>query len=221
MANLFAPYSWLEILVFLLKGLGMTLFIALVSIALSFIFGSILGIARFSSKGPIGRLAGLYIDIVRNIPLLLFILSFRLVLPSSFLGFKIPFKPVFSAIFAMTVFTSAMVAEILRGGLNGIPKGQWEIAASQGFSFASTMIHIILPQALKKILVPMMGQFVTCIKDTSFCQVVGISELMMNATVIMGKFKYAHQVIILYALVALLYYLVNISLLSASKRIRF
>jgi putative glutamine transport system permease protein len=121
----------------------------------------------------------------------------------------------------MTVFTSAMVAEILRGGLNSIPKGQWEAATSQGFGFAQTMIHIILPQALKKILVPMMGQFVTCLKDTSFCQVVGISELMMNATIVMGKFKYSSQVIVLYLLVALIYYLVNISVLALSKRIKF
>lgn len=221
MADLFAPYSWLEVGVFLVKGLGMTLFIALTSIILSFIFGSLLGIARFSSKGLLGKLAGVYVDTVRNIPLLLFVLSFRLVMPSYILGLKIPFKPVVSAILAMTVFTSAMVAEILRGGLNSIPKGQWEVATSQGFAFPSIMIHIILPQALRKILVPMMGQFVTCIKDTSFCQVVGISELMMNATIIMGKFRYAYQVIFLYILVALVYYAVNIGLLSVSKRIRF
>ena len=221
MSDFFSPYNWFEVFVFLMKGLGMTLLIASVSILLSFVFGAILGIARFSHKGLGSKLASLYVDTVRNIPLLLFILSFRFLMPSYALGFKIPFKPVVSAILAMTVFTSAMVAEIIRGGLNAIPKGQWEAAASQGFTSYKTMVHIILPQAVKKILVPMMGQFVTCIKDTSFCQVVGISELMMNATIIMGKFKYARQVIVLYALVALMYYLMNLAVLSASKRIRF
>jgi putative glutamine transport system permease protein len=221
MSDFFTPFSTVEVLIFLAKGLGMTLLIAFVSIVLSFFFGSLLGIARFSSKKLIGKLAAIYIDSVRNIPLLLFILSFRLILPSYVFGMKIAFKPVVSAIFAMTIFTSAMVAEILRGGLNSIPKGQWEAAASQGFSFTQTMIHIILPQAIKKILVPMMGQFVTCLKDTSFCQVVGISELMMNATIIMGKFKYSSQVIVLYLLVALIYYLVNISVLALSRKVKF
>lgn len=221
MIDLFAPFSLGEVLLFLAKGLGMTLLIAFVSIMLSFFFGSLLGIARFSNKKLLGKLAAIYIDSVRNIPLLLFILSFRFILPSYVFGMKIAFKPVVSAILAMTVFTSAMVAEILRGGLNSIPKGQWEAAASQGFSFSQTMVHVILPQAIKKILVPMMGQFVTCLKDTSFCQVVGISELMMNATIIMGKFKYASQVIILYILVALIYYLVNISVLALSRKVKF
>lgn len=140
---------------------------------------------------------------MRKIPLLLFILSFRLLLPSVILGIRIPDKAVFSGIVAMTVFTSAMVAEILRVGLNGIPQGQWEAAASQGFSRYKTLRSIILPQALRKILVLMLGQLVTCLKDTSFLQVVGISELMMNTT-IMGKFKYSYQVIVLYALTALI-----------------
>ncbi|ADY12433.1 amino acid ABC transporter permease [Sphaerochaeta globosa] len=221
MIELFDPYSIPEVLVFLSKGLGMTLFIALISICLSFVFGSVLGIARYLGKGPAAKLAALYIDSVRNIPLLLFILSFRLLLPSVILGIRIPDKAVFSGIVAMTVFTSAMVAEILRGGLNGIPKGQWEAAASQGFSRYKTLRYIIFPQALRKILVPMLGQFVTCLKDTSFLQVVGISELMMNATIIMGKFKYSYQVILLYTLVALAYYGANSAVLTIAKRIKF
>ncbi len=72
-----------------------------------------------------------------------------------------------------------------------------------GFSRYKTLRSIILPRALRKILVPMLGQFVTCLKDTSFLQVVGTSELMMN-TIIMGKFKYSYQVIVLYALTALI-----------------
>ncbi len=201
--ELFTAYSVSEVLVFLLKGLGMTLFIATISIILSFLFGSVLGIARYLGKAMGARLAAIYIDSVHKIPLLLFILSFRLLLPSVILGIRIPDKAAFSGIVAMTVFTSAMVAEILRGGLNGIPQGQWEAAASQGFSRYKTLRSIILLRALRKILVPMLGQFVTCLKDTSFLQVVGTSELMMN-TIIMGKFKYSYQVIVLYALTALI-----------------
>jgi len=219
--SFFDPYTLPQILLFLFKGLGLTLLIALISIALSFIFGSILGLARYTSKGLWGHLAAIYIDTVRNIPVLLFILAFRMVLPTYIGVFKIPYKSVVSAILAMTVFTSAMVAEIIRGGLNAIPKGQWEAAESQGFSKVRTMVLIILPQALRKILIPMMGQFVSCLKDTSLCQLVGVAELMMNATIVIGKFKYSSQVIVTYALVALIYYAVDVVLIKLSQKIKF
>ena len=202
----------MDVLRFLGHGLLVTLFIAFSTIGLSFVFGSILGILRFSSKGILGKLAGLYIETVRNIPLLLFIISFR---------FTLPLPALASAIAAMTVFTSAMVAEIVRGGLNSVPHGQWEAANSQGFTFSGAMIHIILPQAVRKILVPLMGQFVTAIKDTSFCWVVGIEELMGAGMIIMGKFVTASQVIMMYALIAVIYYCVNSLVIYASTKIKF
>ncbi len=201
-----------ENMVFLARGLWITLVIALISIGLSFVFGSILGIARFCGHGIWKKLASLYVDIIRNIPLLLFIIGFR---------FTLPLKPVASAITAMTVFTSAMVAEIVRGGLNSVPSGQWEAALSQGFSFAGTMIHVVLPQAVKKILKPLMGQFVTTIKDTSLCQVIAVKELMYSSMIVMGKFVTGTQVIIMYGLVAVIYFIVNTILLGLSKKIKF
>jgi putative glutamine transport system permease protein len=216
----FAPYTFGQVLAFLLQGLGVTLIIALISIVLSFLFGSLLGILRFLGKGFWGKLAGAYIDIVRNIPVLLFIISFRLLLPTYIGSFKIPNKALVSAILAMTVFTSAMVAEIVRGGLNGVPHGQWEAARSQGFTLWQTLRYIILPQAVKHIFIPMMGQFVSCLKDTSLCQVLGVGELMLNATIIIGKYRYASQVILIYSLVAGIYCLVNVLLLKAARRIQ-
>lgn len=79
---------------------------------------------------------------------------------------------------------------------------------------------IILPQAVRHIFIPMMGQFVSCLKDTSLCQVLGVGELMMNATVIIGKYRYASQVILVYALVAGIYCLVNVLLLKIARRIQ-
>jgi putative glutamine transport system permease protein len=94
--------------IFLLRGLRITIIIAFSSIFFSFLFGSILGIARYHNKGLFAKIAGIYIDTVRNIPLLLFIIGCR---------FTMSFTPVVSAIIAMTIFTSAMIAEIVRGGL--------------------------------------------------------------------------------------------------------
>lgn len=195
---------------FLLRGLGITLIIALCTIALSFVFGSVLGIARYRERGIFAKAASVYIDTVRNIPLLLFIIGFR---------FTLPLSPLVSAIAAMTVFTSALVAEIVRGGLNSIPKGQWEAASSQGFSFAGSMIHIILPQTVRKIRKPLMGQFVTAIKDTSLCSVIAVKELMYSGTIIMGQYVKSVQVIGLYVVIALVYFIINMLLLGASKKV--
>jgi len=199
-------------MIFMARGLGVTLVIALFTIFLSFIFGSMLGIARFINKGWFSRFAGIYVDCIRNIPLLLFIIGFR---------FTLPLPPMVSAITAMTVFTASMVAEIVRGGLYSIPKGQWEAAYSQGFSFVKTMAYIVLPQAVKKILKPLMGQFVSVLKDTSLCQVIAVKELMYSGMIVMGKFVTGTQVIIMYGFIALVYYVVNTVLLKASERITF
>jgi aspartate/glutamate/glutamine transport system permease protein len=198
-----------ETSIFLLRGLGVTLIIAASSIVLSFIFGSVLGIARFTGVGFSSKIAAVYIDTVRNIPLLLFIIGLR---------FTLPLPPVISAIAAMTIFTSAMVAEIVRGGLNSISRGQWEAAYSQGFSFTGTLVHVVLPQAVRKIRKPLMGQFVTAIKDTSFCSVIAVKELMYSGTIIMGKYVKSSQVIALYGVIALVYFCVNMALLGFSRK---
>ena len=195
-------------LIFLARGLGTTILIAFSTIVLSFVFGSVLGILRFSSKGLPGKLATLYVDVIRNIPLLLFIIGFR---------FTLPLPPLASAVAAMTVFTTAMVAEIIRGGLAAIPAGQWEAAYSQGFSFIGTMLYVILPQALKKMIRPLMGQFVTTIKDTSFCQIIAVKELMYSGMIVMGKFVSSVQIIMMYIGIAIVYYIVNILVLKISE----
>jgi putative glutamine transport system permease protein len=195
-----------------MRGLANTLIISFFTIFFSFIFGSILGIARFYNKGIITRIATMYVDTVRNIPLLLFILSCY---------FLLHVPPVVSVIIAMTIFTSAMIAEIVRGGLNSVPAGQWEAAYSQGFTFVGTLIHIVMPQAVKKILYPLVGQFVTAIKDTSFCQVIAVKELMYSGMIIMGKFITSTQVIAMYAFIALIYFVLTTVLLRVSQRIKF
>ncbi len=202
----------MEIFSFLMHGLGVTLIIAFVSIALSFVFGMALGLMKVGGGRLARGFASLYINIVRNIPLLLFIIGFR---------FTLRLPAMISAIAAMTVFTTAMVAEIVRGGLNGISKGQWEASQALGMSKFQMYVYVILPQAVKKILVPLMGQFVTAIKDTSFCWIVGIEELMGAGMIIMGKFVKSSHVLGMYAFIALIYYAVNVTVNWMSRRVRF
>ena len=194
----FAP----KILLFLGQGLLNTLYIAAVSILLSLVFGTVLGLMRNAKEKPLQIFATLYIEIVRNIPLTLFIISMR---------FMTKLPPLESGIAAMTVFTSAIVAEIVRGGLNSIGKGQWEAATSQGFSRLQTMWHVIIPQALRRIRSPLISQFVTTIKDTSFCAMVGTYELSFTSKIVAAhrSIVTAEDILVLYLVVALIYYVIN------------
>lgn len=194
---------------FLLKGLGVTLLIALFTIIVSFLVGSVLGVAKFLQKGISAKIAATYIDIARNLPLLLVIIGFR---------FTLPFPPIASAVASLSFLNCALIAEILRGGMISIPKGQWEAAYSQGFSFIQTLIFVVIPQTVKKIRKPLMGQFITIIKDTSLCAVIAVHELMYSGQIIMGKYVKSLYIIALYAIIAFVYFGVNSLLLSVSKR---
>lgn len=195
-----------ENIFFMLAGLKLTLLIALGTIILSIICGTILALIRNYCKGvlaPLATLAAIYIEIFRCTPNILWILWIR---------FTIPGDPIPLGIFSFTLFTSAVVAEIVRGGLNAIPKGQFEGAAAQGFNFAQTLMYIVLPQTFKSIIPALLSQVITIIKDTSFLKIVDIAEFTRNSNVILGSLRGFSQIIMLYGFVALTYFVINFAL---------
>jgi len=193
------------------RGLSLTAQIAGITILLSFIFGIVIGISRFSKIPFLAQLATVYIELIRNIPLVLIILSMFLV---------VQLRDVSAAITGLTIFTSAIVAEIVRGGLNSISKGQWEAARSQGMTYIQILQHIVLPQAVVKMIPPIVSQFVTVIKDSAFAMYIGVFELVRQSDVLKGLFTSVNQVLTIYVVVALVYFVVNFILSSIARRLQ-
>ncbi|MGN1106619.1 MAG: amino acid ABC transporter permease, partial [Huintestinicola sp.] len=180
-----------NVLLYILKGVGFTIGIAFFAVVLGIIIGTILALARnYCTKGwlKIFRyLSTAYIEVFRNTPLMLWIFIGLVFFPSiefsaEFTKFfelsRTEMAVLFKAIVALVLFTSSVIAEIVRGGLNSIPKGQFEAAYSQGFNFAQTLLLIVLPQAFKNIVPTLLSQVITTIKDTSYIANIAIAELM-------------------------------------------
>lgn len=198
-------------LLFILKGLWLTLQISFISIILSTIFGTILAVMRNGKNKLLKLIASIYIEFVRNVPNLLWIFTI-------FLVFQIKSTP--AGIISFTVFTSAALAEIIRGGLNAIDPGQTEAGLSQGFTQFQILRYIILPQAIRKMLPAIISQFVTVIKDTSLLySVIALQELFGSAQILMGRYFEAEQVFALYLLVAAIYFLINFAISSFSRKL--
>ncbi|MFS1663204.1 amino acid ABC transporter permease [Streptococcus sp. zg-JUN1979] len=198
-------------LLFILEGLGLTLYISFFAIILSMIFGIILAVMRNSHNPLLKWTASIYIEFVRNVPNLLWIFII-------FLVFQMKSTP--AGITSFTVFTSAALAEIIRGGLNAIDPGQTEAGLSQGFRQWQIFVYIIFPQAFRKMLPAIISQFVTVIKDTSLLySVIAIQELFGKSQILMGRYFEVDQVFTLYGIVAGLYFIINFAISSFSRRL--
>ena len=196
-------------LTFLLNGLGLTLYLSAIIIVLSTILGTILAVMRNGKNAPLRWMASIYIEFVRNVPNLLWIFTI-------FLVFQL--KSTQAGLTAFTVFTSAALAEIIRGGLNSIDTGQTEAGLSQGFTQFQILIYIILPQAIRKMLPSIISQFVTVIKDTSLLySVIALQELFGASQILMGRNFETTAVFTLYVVIALVYFAINFAISSFSR----
>ncbi|MED4599386.1 amino acid ABC transporter permease [Paenibacillus validus] len=202
-----------EHLSFLLQGFGVTLEVAFYSIVLSFIVGTVLGVVRYAKIPVLSQAVVLAVETVRNLPLLLIIFFTYFALPE--IGFKL--DKMFAAVLALVIFESAMISEIVRSGLKSVEKGQIEAARSSGLNNVQTLWHIVLPQALRRMVPPIVSQFISLLKDTSLAVVIALPELMNHAQIINGR--NVNYVIPIFVCVAVMYFAVNYALSVLSRRL--
>ncbi len=161
-----------------LGGLAFSIIMSLIAISVSFFIGLFVGLARTAKNRILRVPATLYIECVRGTPLIMVIFWVYFFLPA----FTGAYLNVFwSATIALTLFTGAYLAEIVRGGIQNIPPGQVEAAYSTGLSYIQTMRKVVLPQALKQMIPAIVGQFIAIFKDTSLAYVIGVLELTFVA----------------------------------------
>ena len=169
---------------FLIAGLGGTLTLAAGAMVVAIIVGLLVGLGRLSPFRPIRTAAGLYVDFVRSVPLLVLLIFYVYALPILFTnltGGRIIIDPIFAGITGLGLYEAAYFAEVVRTGVLAVPAGQREAALSTGMTPLQSMRRVVLPQALRKMIPPSASLFVTLTKDTSIAFAIAVEELMAKA----------------------------------------
>lgn len=199
---------------FLMKGLYMTIKLAIIAGTGSLLLGIFLGIARHTKLPVISWIATAYVEFVRSIPLILFIVFVHFGLLPNILHIHPTFF--LSAAVAMVIFTAAYIAEIVRGGLKSIEKGHIEAARSLGLNYFQMMLYVVLPLALSRMSPALVSQLIALIKDTSLASIIGLIELTRSAEIIYGRTFHEIELLIF---VAFIYFVICYSLSVLSRKI--
>ncbi len=168
----------------LLIGAGVTIQITVLSTAIGFVIGLIVGVARISNLRVLRMLAEVYVEFFRGTPLLVQIFLFYFALPV-ITGQRI--DPFIAAISACGINSGAYVAEIFRAGIQSVDDGQMEAGRSLGMTWLQTMRYIIVPQAFKRVIPPLGNEFIAMLKDSSLVSVIGFEELTRRGQLIIAK----------------------------------
>ena len=195
----------------LVWGLLTTLWISLAAGALALVIGLLTGLCLLSSNSTLRDLSTVYVELVRGTPLLVQIFIFYF-----FIGTVLNLSREFAGVAALALFTGAYVAEIVRAGVQSVVKGQAEAARSLGLNGLQAMRYVVLPQAFKRVLPALAGQFISLVKDTSLVSVIAITELTKSGreaiTTSFSTFE-------IWFCVAALYLLINLPLSQIARRL--
>ncbi|AZP92722.1 amino acid ABC transporter permease [Enterococcus mundtii] len=166
-----------------LDGFKVTILSSVLALFFSLIIGTLMAIFQLSHNKWIRGIAKAYVEFFRNIPLLIIVMFFYVVLPLywiSFDGFQ-------AGTIGLTIYTSAFIAETVRSGIQTVPKGQMEAGLSSGFTYSETMRYIVLPQAFKIVIPPLGNQFINLVKNSSILAIVAGLDIMYQGDLIASE----------------------------------
>ena len=173
-----------ENLIFLLKGAGLSLAMAVLSLLIGLVLGTLGASAKISKNRILRCIGNVYVEIIRGTPMLLQILILFAVVPLIYMeitGERLVMNVFLIGVIAMGINSGAYVTELIRSGINGVDKGQWEACETLGLTRGQTMKLVILPQAFKRIVPPLGNEVITLVKDTSLARVIAVAEVIMTA----------------------------------------
>ena len=187
----------------ILRGLGVTMEVALISALIGTLLGCIIALMRLSKNKILRGVSGVYVDVIRGTPLLVQLLIIYHVILTSVTN------QVLIAIIAFSINSGAYVSEVVRGGILAIDKGQTEAGRSLGLSAASTMLLIVMPQAIKVIIPSLFNEFIALLKETSIVGYIGLMDLTKAGDFIRSR---TFSAFFPYITVALIYLIIVITL---------
>ena len=207
------------ILRFFGEGLLQTVLLSLAAVASSFVVGLLFALGRLSTRRAIRWPSTAYIEALRALPVLLLIVYFGIKGSSvfrPFFGESFELPRFWAGVIGLSLYTSAILAEIIRAGILSLPRGQTEAARALGLSHPKTLRHVILPQALRLMVPAMMAQLTTIIKDTSLVATIGVSELVRQGRIVYTQYFNPIEV---FLFIGAIYFVICFGLSQASRRL--
>jgi polar amino acid transport system permease protein len=186
----------------LIRGAGLTLFLVVVSGAIGTLLGLLFGMARISPIPPVRWVAAVYVNFLRGQPALVILLFGYFAIPLLFPA--LAFSRGFTAIAGLSIYASAYIAEIFRGSIEAVPRGQTEAATALGLHYFARMRHIVLPQAARIAVPPTVGFLVQLLKETSLTSIIGFVELTRQGQIITSV---TFRPFLVYGIVAAVYFI--------------
>ena len=198
---------------FLIKGLSATILLSLMTVVLGTVFGALLALIKIGKIKPLKWIVNAVVEIIRGTPMLLQLYISTFLIPVLIPAMnELENKKLLCISFTLVLNSAAYVSEIIRSGIEAVDKGQTEAARSLGLNGRTTMIEIVLPQAVKNILPALGNEFITVIKETSLASTFFIGELMTQYHVIVGK---THNSLPILMIIGIIYFILNFVLSKA------
>ncbi len=199
-------------------GLPLTLLLSVFGLTAAYPLGIILALGRASEMRAIKALCVVYIELIRGVPLISLLFMSSVIFPL-FLPEGVTINKILRAQAAIILFTAAYIAEVVRGGLQAIPKGQYEAADSLGFNYFQTMRLIILPQALKVVIPPSVSVLISAFKDTSLVVIIALYDLLKTTKSVLSNPKWMGFSAEAYIFLAIVYFVCCFFMSNYSRRL--